>query len=126
MKTRTLFLRCFARPAAGAAVLLALPLVSAQQTATTSTDVGSTETEIVTLSPFQVTTERDQGYAATNSVSGSRVNTAIKEIPISIQVITSEFIKDTGATDLTVFAPCFSIWTLSTDVMVSRRTVGSS
>ncbi len=99
MKTRTSFLLRFAGPAAIAAALLGLPLASAQETASPASD-ESTETEVVTLSPFQVTTDRDQGYAATNSVSGSRVNTPIKEIPIAIQVITSEFIKDTGATDL--------------------------
>jgi outer membrane receptor protein involved in Fe transport len=56
--------------------------------------------EPVKLSPFVVSTDKDRGYAATNSVSGSRVNTAIKDIPIPIQVITSEFISDIGATDL--------------------------
>ena len=56
--------------------------------------------ETVVLSPFTVVSDKDRGYAATNSVSGSRVNTAIKDIPIPIQVITNEFISDIGATDL--------------------------
>jgi iron complex outermembrane recepter protein len=56
--------------------------------------------EIVELSPFTVSTEKDRGYAATNVISGSRINTAIKDIPLPIQVITSEFIRDTGATNL--------------------------
>lgn len=58
------------------------------------------EDETVVLSPFTVSTEKDKGYAATNAISGSRVNTAIKDLPIPMQVITSEFISDTGATDL--------------------------
>jgi len=33
-------------------------------------------------------------------ISGSRVDTAIKDLPIPINVITSEFMSDTGATDL--------------------------
>ena len=52
------------------------------------------------LSPFTVRTDKDNGYGATNSISGSRVDTAIKDLPLPMQVITSEFIKDTGATDL--------------------------
>jgi len=56
--------------------------------------------EVVNLSPFVVSTDKDVGYLATNVISGSRVDTAIKDIPISINVITSEFINDIGATDL--------------------------
>ncbi len=56
--------------------------------------------ETVVLSPFTVTTDKDRGYAATNVISGSRVNTPIKDLPISLQVVTSEFISDIGATDL--------------------------
>jgi outer membrane receptor for ferric coprogen and ferric-rhodotorulic acid len=76
--------------------LLAGPRIIAQTTSATST----TEDEPVVLSPFNVRTDQDRGYAATNAISGSRVNTAIKDIPIPIQVITSEFISDIGATDL--------------------------
>ena len=56
--------------------------------------------ETVILSPFKVTTEKDKGYRATNSISGTRLNTAIKDIPMPIEVITEQFLKDTGAKDL--------------------------
>ncbi len=56
--------------------------------------------DIIELSPFTVDTTADQGYRATNSISGSRINTAIKEIPMPIEVITEDFLKDVGATDL--------------------------
>lgn len=52
------------------------------------------------LSPFVVDSSQDKGYRATNSISGSRLNTPIKDLPMSLEVITSEFIKDIGATDL--------------------------
>ncbi len=61
---------------------------------------GTLESEVVVLSPFTVTTDKDRGYAATNAISGSRVNSAIKDLPLPMQVITSEFISDIGATDL--------------------------
>jgi iron complex outermembrane receptor protein len=94
--------------------LTALALVAslqAQQPATADTSTTTTTTTTteqsatsaapaVTLDPFTVTTAKDKGYVATNEISGSRVDTAIKDIPIPIQVITSEFISDIGATDL--------------------------
>jgi len=61
---------------------------------------ASADDETVVLSPYTVSTEKDNGYVATNAISGSRVNTAIKDLPIPMQVLTSEFISDTGATDL--------------------------
>ena len=62
--------------------------------------VKKKEDETVVLSPFKVVTDKDSGYGATNAISGSRVNTAIKDIPIPIQVITDQFINDIGATNL--------------------------
>lgn len=56
--------------------------------------------EPVVLSPFEVRAEQDRGYRATNSVSATRVNAQIKDVPINIEAITSEFIQDTGATNL--------------------------
>ncbi len=55
--------------------------------------------EVVVLSPFTVDATKDDRYRAGNSVSATGLNTAIKDLPMSIQVITSEFIKDLGATD---------------------------
>ena len=76
------------------ASLLLAPVLSAQQTDT------SVEEDIIELSPFMVDTTQDNGYKATNSVTGSRLDTLIKDIPMPIEVITEEFVKDTGSTDL--------------------------
>jgi outer membrane receptor protein involved in Fe transport len=100
---------CFAGFLITAAAILAWPLAaSAQQTSPdqkTTTDTSTvekkgTKDETVVLSPFTVTTDKDRGYAATNAISGSRVDSPIKDLPIPMQVITSEFISDIGATDL--------------------------
>jgi iron complex outermembrane recepter protein len=56
--------------------------------------------EILVLSPFTVTTDKDTGYRATNTISGTRLNTPIKDLPMPIEVITEEFLRDTGSTDL--------------------------
>jgi iron complex outermembrane receptor protein len=56
--------------------------------------------DVFELSPFEVVTENDRGYYASNAISGSRVNVPIQDMPLTIEVVTSEFIEDTGATDL--------------------------
>ncbi|HEY0946064.1 MAG TPA: TonB-dependent receptor plug domain-containing protein [Opitutaceae bacterium] len=60
----------------------------------------SGRSETVELSPFEVSTSQDKGYRATNSISGTRLNTPIKEIPMPIEVITEKLLRDTGSTDL--------------------------
>ncbi len=76
---------------------LSLGVASAQTTAAAAPEKKSDE--VVTLSPFVVSGQED-GYRATNSISGTRLDTAIKDIPMPIEVITRKFIDDTGATDL--------------------------
>jgi len=56
--------------------------------------------ELIELSPFSVDSSDDTGYRATNTISGTRLNTAIKDIPMPIEVITEAFIEDTAAGDL--------------------------
>ncbi len=68
----------------------------AQAPASTTPEAEDT----VTLSPFTVSTEQDKGYRATNSISGTRLDTPIKELPMPIEVITESFLRDTGANDL--------------------------
>jgi len=54
----------------------------------------------VTLSEFTVSTTADKGYRAGNSVSATRINTPIKDLPFAINAFTSQFISDIGARDL--------------------------
>jgi len=64
-----------------------------------SPEAKSEEPPIV-LSPFVVAAEKLGGYRATNSTTGTRLSAAIRDVPMSIEVITSQFIKDTGSTNL--------------------------
>jgi iron complex outermembrane recepter protein len=92
----------------GAALILTglIPAAVPAQTPSTSSApsgasaVAPTAEEEVVLSPFQVNSSRDKGYRATNSISGSRIDTPIKDIPMPIEVITSQFVRDVGANDL--------------------------
>lgn len=86
---------------ASAAVLsLALPgTVSAQSAPPSSTPPTASDEEIVVLSPFEVTASESTGYVATTTLAGSRINTQLKDVGSAVSVITSEFLRDTGATD---------------------------
>ncbi|MDB6116034.1 MAG: Outer rane receptor protein mostly Fe transport [Lacunisphaera sp.] len=48
------------------------------------------------LSPFEVKPQPDRGYIASETMTGTRVATPIKDLPYSVNVITSEFFQDFG------------------------------
>jgi iron complex outermembrane receptor protein len=54
----------------------------------------------IVLSEFRVDTSKDRGYVATNATTGTRLNMAIKDIPLPVEVITREFLDDIGAFDI--------------------------
>lgn len=56
--------------------------------------------EVVKLSPFSVTTTKDSGYFAANTLAGSRMNTNIADLGSSISVITKQQFEDTASTDI--------------------------
>ncbi len=56
--------------------------------------------ELVELSPFQVSAESVRGYVASETMTGSRVKTPIVDLPYSVNVMTSEFLEDFGIYDL--------------------------
>jgi len=79
-------------------VVCASPALQAQGPATAPTTTDGQDTLV--LSPFDVTSTKDNGYAATSSLAGSRLNTSLRDVGSAISVVTPEFLKDTGATDL--------------------------
>lgn len=56
--------------------------------------------EPITLPTFEVSTSQDVGYRAGNSVSATRIDTPIKNLPFTISAFTEQFITDTAALDL--------------------------
>lgn len=92
--TRNPFALCALLTLAPAANLFA-------QAGTTATPPPATsDDETIVLSPFAVTSNRDVGYVATNTLAGSRLNTPLKDVAAAISVITPEFISDIGATNM--------------------------
>lgn len=90
-----------ARPLHASAFLLALlaglPGLVAQ---TTAPAPSATDDDTVVLSTFTVSTTADQGYRAGNSVSATRIDTPIKNLPFAVNAFTGQFIADTAARDL--------------------------
>jgi iron complex outermembrane receptor protein len=56
--------------------------------------------EVVVFAPFEVNADSDVGYLASNTLAGSRLNTALKDTAASISVMTPEFLSDIGALNL--------------------------
>lgn len=66
--------------------------------------------DVVMLSPFTVSSERDVGFQAASAQAGGRLATDLKDTPVSYSVINRELIDALGLTDLTQAAD----WTPNT------------
>ncbi len=83
--------------AAGAA--LASTLAAQTASPDSSSPNGSEQEETVVLSPFEVSSTRDTGYAATETLAGTRIRTDLKDVGSAIGVVTREYMQDIGATN---------------------------
>ncbi len=77
----------------GASVASGLAAQTAPEARTASEDA-----DVYVLSPFEVTSERDVGYLATETLAGTRIRTDLRDVASSISVITKELMNDIGAT----------------------------
>jgi iron complex outermembrane receptor protein len=69
--------------------------VAAQRTgAGDVADMDIAELVNVRISPFEVSSHLDSGYRAANSVSGSRFDAPVAELPFAIQAFNEAFIED--------------------------------
>lgn len=58
------------------------------------------KSDTILLNPFEVSTDKDTGYAAGSSLAGGRAETPLKLTPASISVMTREFMDDLNITGL--------------------------
>ncbi len=68
---------------------------------------GTKPEEAIVLSPFTVSTQKDGGYVASNTLAGTRLNTPVKDLGASLSIYTKDFLTDIGATtsnDLMIYA----------------------
>lgn len=61
---------------------------------------GATEDKVIELSPFEVTAAGDKGYLASNTLSGTRLNSKLEDLASSITVVTKQQLIDTAAVDI--------------------------
>lgn len=73
---------------------------AAGASASASSTVAAAGEAPIELSPFEVRAEDDTGYRATNTLDGSRLNTALKDTPGAISVFTRDLLDDLGMTDV--------------------------
>jgi outer membrane receptor protein involved in Fe transport len=87
--------------------LVTVGRLSAQTTAAPA-PAKPAEEEAILLSPFVVEASEDAGYSAVSTLAGTRVRTDLKDVASAISVVTSQFLKDTGAknsADLLIYTP---------------------
>ncbi|MBX7122161.1 MAG: hypothetical protein K1X42_08520 [Opitutaceae bacterium] len=72
----------------------AMGSLGSAQTASTQS-----EEEVEDLSPFVVTTSVDTGYAAEETLAGTRLRTPVRDTPVALSVLTAKLLDDLGATD---------------------------
>jgi iron complex outermembrane receptor protein len=72
-----------------ARVLVGLPMAVHSQSAA--------DDKVFELDVFEVTTDEDFGYQSTHASEVTRMNTAIRDIPMSVTILNQEFIEDTLA-----------------------------
>ena len=93
------------------ACVLSTPVALSAQ----SVPAGPATDEAVLLPAFTIQSESESGYAATNSISATKVATELKKMPVSIDIITEQLFKDYGLTEV------FDIIGLSSGVQSSQR-----
>ncbi|MFO1447331.1 MAG: hypothetical protein U1F61_04055 [Opitutaceae bacterium] len=77
--------------------------------------------EPVELSPFLVNTNSDDGWLAGTTLLSTRTNQDLKEVPVSIDALTKEFLLDVGAFDAFSAAE----WIANASVSSENSGVGS-
>src|SRR5215203_3779432 len=97
----------FRRMQHAARVAFGLPLLFsattcaiAQTSVLPGTGKAGANDQAVTLTPFEVTTDRDTGFAAASALAGGRLATDLRDTPAAYSVINREFIDALNLTDL--------------------------
>lgn len=87
-------------PAAALAQVAPAPTNPAAPRTTAGGSSTNQQDETVQLSTFTVTAEDDQGYYSPQALSGTRTKTELLNLPMNLNVLTEQFIKDIAASDL--------------------------
>lgn len=74
-------------------------MVRAQTAPGTSAGAESVrpDDEAIVLNPFEISTTSDDGYAARETLAGTRFKSELKDVPAQVSVMTKEFLQDIAA-----------------------------
>jgi outer membrane receptor protein involved in Fe transport len=84
------------RALAAASVLAGAPWLAAQAVPSTTTSAPLDDDKVVQLSVFEVRSRRDSAYVADKSVATTGFAVDLQKIPLAINVVTEQFLNDTG------------------------------
>src|SRR5688572_9489160 len=88
------------RAALVAALLVPCAYLPAQTTAAPAATPAPAEEPVLELTPFEVSSSAgEEGYNAATTLAGNRLKTELRDVGSAIQVVTPQFLKDTGATN---------------------------
>ncbi len=90
--------------------------------AQTATETGGAGGGVVSLSPFEVRTDRDKGFVAASSLAGGRLAGDLRDTPVAYSVLTKDFIDALQLTDLNEMA----MWAPNSVTRVDMGTAGTS
>ena len=80
-------------------------LASQKTTTTTTTSTApttlGTDEGVQTMSKFQVSSEKDNGYLKTNAATATRIGMEVQRTPLAIEIKSAEFLADTNTQSLT-------------------------
>ena len=90
------------------AAVLTGPFLFAQRPAGTPASPPPPAESPTVLSPFQVDASSEKGYLATQTLSGTRLKTDLRDVGAALTIFTEQMLDDLGATninDIVAFAP---------------------
>lgn len=101
MNPTPLRLRLIARSLATATALAVSLSLRAQSAPTTKPpESGKPADDAVVLNPFEVSAGSDNGYAARDTLAGTRFKTELKDVPSQVSVMTKEFLEDIASVSM--------------------------
>ncbi len=77
-----------------------LAAMQADEAAASSAAARASGDQAIQLTPFTVSTTKDAGYFAENTLAGSRLNTNLADLAASITVVTKQQMDDTASLDI--------------------------
>lgn len=71
--------------------------LTAQSQTSSHADPSASEEKVLTLNPFQVSANADDGYATTETLDGTRFKSNMKDVSANVSIMTPDFLQDIAA-----------------------------